>query len=107
MTPNWEWFSTLSPIEGRVVNMENDSFCNVVGIGNIQFKQHDGTHIPLTEVKYVPEMEKYLISLGMLESKGLRYGAEGRVLIVTKDGSTVMTRKRTGGNIYILQRYTN
>lgn len=51
--------------------MGNDSPCNTMGICSIRLKNHDGSTRVLSDVQYVPNLKKNLISLGALESKGL------------------------------------
>ena len=51
--------------------MGNDNACKTMGIGTIQLKNHDGSIQVLTDVRYVPNLKKNLISLGVLESKGI------------------------------------
>jgi len=48
--------------------MGNDAQCKVVGEGTIKIKTHDGIVRTLTDVRYVHELKRNLISLGTLES---------------------------------------
>ncbi|CAL8998591.1 unnamed protein product [Prunus brigantina] len=58
----------------------NNNACKTQGIGKICLKMHDGTVRELSDVRYVPDMKKNLVSLGVLESKGLKITMEGGVL---------------------------
>ena len=80
MCPSWEWFYSFQELDGRVVLMGNNNACKTQGIGKICLKMHDGTVRELSDVRYVPDMKKNLISLGALESKGLKITIEGEVL---------------------------
>lgn len=51
--------------------MGNNTICKVSGMGNVNLKVHDGTIRELKEVRYVPDLKKNLISLGMLDQIGL------------------------------------
>ncbi|CAL8990666.1 unnamed protein product, partial [Prunus brigantina] len=83
MCPIREWFSSFEELDGGVVLMGNNNACKTQGIGKICLKMHDGTVRELSDVRYVPDMKKNLISLGALESKGLKITMEG-------GGSTVI-----------------
>ena len=85
--------------------MGNNAQCNVVGIGTIQIKTHDGIIRTLTNVHHVPDLKRNLISLGTLESNGCRYAAEGGVLKVSK-GALVLMKGSRHGSLYILQGST-
>ncbi|GJX95918.1 retrovirus-related pol polyprotein from transposon TNT 1-94 [Tanacetum coccineum] len=62
----------------------------VVGIGTIRIKMHDGVVRTLTDVRHVPDLKKNLISLGVLDSKGFKYTSENGVLRVSKGALVVM-----------------
>ena len=63
--------------------MCNNAQCNVVWIGTIKNKTHDGFIKTLSNVR-VPDFKHNLISLGIVESKGYKYSPEGGVLKVSK-----------------------
>ncbi|CAL8996546.1 unnamed protein product [Prunus brigantina] len=69
MCPIREWFSSFEELDCGVVLMGNNNACKTQGIGKICLKMHDGTVRELSDVRYVPDMKKNLISLGALESK--------------------------------------
>ncbi|CAL9022913.1 unnamed protein product, partial [Prunus brigantina] len=75
------------------------------GIGKICLKMHDGTVRELSDVRYVPDMKKNLISLGALESKGLKITMEGGVLKAVHGALVVMKGTRRN-NLYFLQGST-
>lgn len=76
--------------------------CKTVGIGTIRIKMYDGIVRTLTDVWYVPESKKNLISLGVLDSNGCRCTIEGGVMKVSK-GALVVIRGQQNDNLYILQ----
>ena len=41
----------------------------------------------LTDVHHIPELKKSLISLGVLDSAGYRFAAQGGVMEVSKDSN--------------------
>ena len=64
--------------------MGNDTACQMIGIGTIQIKMSDGVLRNLTDVRYIPQIKKKIISVGAVESKGLNVTLENGILEVTK-----------------------
>ena len=56
MTPNKDWFETLSEAPGGQVILENNKSCEVMGIGSVRIKMHDGVERVLQEVKYISQV---------------------------------------------------
>ena len=50
--------------------MGDDRPRQIVGIGSVQIKMHDGIVRTLTDVRHIPDMIKNLISLSTLDGKG-------------------------------------
>ncbi|KAH9800324.1 hypothetical protein KPL71_000620 [Citrus sinensis] len=105
MCPNKGWFSNFKELDGGVVFMGNDNACKTMGIGTIQLKNHDGSIQVLTDVRYVPSLKKNLISLGVLESKGLTITLRDGLLKVVAGALTVMKGTRRN-NLYYFQGST-
>ncbi|KAK8921738.1 hypothetical protein KSP39_PZI020142 [Platanthera zijinensis] len=96
-----EWFTSFRQCDGGRVLMGNDSECKTLGIGSIRIKMFDGTIRTLTDVRYVPDLRKSLISLGTLEAAGCSYTSEGRYLKVKK-GALVFMKGERSGTLYKL-----
>lgn len=77
----------------------------MLGIGSVRLKLADGAIRVLEGVRYVPDLKRNLISLGMLDAQGYVYKAEGGVLKVTK-GSMVMMRGELVNGLYKLKGST-
>ena len=90
MIPRRDLFFEYKSIDGGSVLMENNMTCYVVGIGSIKFKMRDGTIKILVEVRYIPDLKKNLVSLGMLDKNGYNYKSEGRVFRVMKNSLVMM-----------------
>ncbi|KAJ9563977.1 LOW QUALITY PROTEIN: hypothetical protein OSB04_009137 [Centaurea solstitialis] len=105
MTPHKEWFSSYEKVATGSVSMGNDMPCDVVGIGSVSIKMHDGIVRTLTDVRHVPEMKKNLISLGVLDKKGFKYSGGGGVIRVTK-GALVVMKGVMKGTLYFLEGST-
>ena len=69
---NREMFLDFKEFNGVVVFMSNDSTCKMTGIGSVQIKMFDGVIRKLNDVRYVPDLKKNLISLGVLDASGYR-----------------------------------
>jgi hypothetical protein len=66
----------LSPMilqGGGFVRLGDDSPRDIVGIGSVQIKMHDGIVRTLTDVRHIPSISKNLISLSTLDGKGYKY----------------------------------
>ena len=82
--------------------MGNNISCKVIGIGTVQIKMHDGVVRTLTDVRHIPDLKKNLISLGVLDSQGCKYSAQGGVLKVSK-GALIVIKGRLVNGLYLLQ----
>jgi hypothetical protein len=74
----------------------------VIGIGSIKIKTHDGITRTLTDVRHVPTMFRNLISLSTLDNLGYKYFTSGGVLKVSKGSLVVMKGVMKSANLYIL-----
>ena len=90
MCPNKGWFSSFKELDGGIVFMGNDNACKTMGISTIQLNNHDGSIQVLTGVPYVPSFKKNLISLGVINSKGLTITLRDGLLKVVAGALTVM-----------------
>ncbi|KAK8935199.1 hypothetical protein KSP39_PZI013173 [Platanthera zijinensis] len=96
MCPNREWFSSFRQYEGGRVWMGNVSECEILGVGNIRIRMFDGVVRTLTDVRYVPDLRKSLISLGTLEAAGYSFTSNGEYLEVRRGAQTVLRGERFG-----------
>ena len=56
----------------------------------------------MTDARYVPQMKKNIISVGAVESKGLKVTLENKILKVTK-GSIVVMKSVRDRDLYYLK----
>ncbi|KAG8498932.1 hypothetical protein CXB51_005361 [Gossypium anomalum] len=106
MSPNRDWFTTYETVSEGVVLMGNNASCKIAGVGTIKVKMFDGVVRTLSDVRYVPELKRNLISLSTLDSKGYRYTAESGVLKISKGSLVVMKGQRKTVKLYVLQGST-
>lgn len=85
--------------------MGNDDVCEIKGIRTIHLKMHNGAVKTLTEVRYVPDLKKNLLSLEVLESSGYKISMHGGVLRAIR-GALVVLRGTRIGNLYFLDGST-
>ena len=101
MCPKREWFSTYKHYNGGSVLMGYNAVCKTVGIDNIRMRMFDGQLRTLTNVRYILDLKKNLLSLGALEAREYKFfGADGTIK-VTKGFMTVLKGERTT-NLYKL-----
>ena len=79
-----DWLLNFQHIEGGKVLMGNNQPYNITGIGLVRFKRWDGTYRTLDNVRYVPNLRKNLISLGMIDSNEGFYKSDNGILRVMK-----------------------
>ena len=79
--------------------MGNDHPYNVKGIGTVHIKMFDRMVRELKEERYVPQLKKYLISVGALEALVLEVSIGDGDLKMTR-GSTVVLKDVRRNNLY-------
>ncbi|XP_041995675.1 uncharacterized mitochondrial protein AtMg00300-like [Salvia splendens] len=62
----------------------------------------DGCIRVLTEVRYIPQVKRNLISLGLLERKGCVFSSAGGKMVVSKNSKIVMQAERIASLYYLL-----
>ena len=80
--------------------MENNSESEVMEKETIRIKMRDGMSKTLANITHVPELKRYLISLGTLES--LRCTTKGRVIKVSK-GAPVLMKANRSRSLYVFK----
>ena len=90
MTPRKDWLLNFQHIEGGKLLMGNNQSCNITGIGSVRFKMWDGLYRTLDNVRFVSNLRRNLISLGMLDSNRGSYKSENGILKVMKGSMVVL-----------------
>jgi hypothetical protein len=104
---NRDWFSSFKSVQkGDVVRMGDDNPCDIVGVGSVQIKAHDGMARSLQNVRYIPGMTRNLISLSTLDAEGFKYSGSGRVLKVSKGSLVCLVGDMNSDKLYVLQGST-
>lgn len=69
-----EFFCTFYLSNGSVL-MGNDQPCRIEGVESLKIRMFDGVNRTLNQVRFIPNMRKNLISLGVLDSHGLEWSS--------------------------------
>jgi hypothetical protein len=91
---------------GDFVRVGNDNQCNIIGVGSVQIKTHDGMTCTLTGVKHMPSMARNLISLSTLDCDGYKYKGGGKRLKVSSGSLIVMIGDMNSTKLYVLRGST-
>jgi hypothetical protein len=70
--------------------MGNDIMCKIIEIGTIKVRMFDEVARILTDVRYVLDLKKNLLSLGTLDSLGNSYSTKDEVMKIAKDALVVI-----------------
>ena len=88
------------------MRMRDDNPREIVGIGSVQIRMHDGMIRTLTDVRHIPGMARNLISPSTLDVKGYKHPSPGRVLKVTKGSLVHMIGEMNSAKLYVLRGST-
>lgn len=97
---NIHWFHSISETAGSVV-LGNNQICKIDGVGSIKLRLTDNSIKVLTEVRYIPEVKRNLISLGALEKKGYSFCSSGGIMTVGMRGKMVLKAEMRGSLYYL------
>ena len=88
----------IEPIEtGEKVFMGNSATSDIKGQGKVVLKMTSGKELTLTNVLYVPEIRKNLVSGSLLNSHGFRLVFESDKFVLSKSGMYVRKGYMSGG----------
>lgn len=85
--------------------MGNNQSSNVLGIGSIKIKLKDGSHKIITNVRYIPDLKRNLLSLDVFDSVGYSYKARNGIMRISK-GILVVVRGNLENCLYVLDGET-
>jgi hypothetical protein len=87
--------------KGEVVRMGDDYPCDIVGVGSVQIKAHDGMTRTMQNVRYILGMSRNLISLSTLDAEGFKYSGSGGVLKASKGSLVCLVGDMNSAKLYI------
>ena len=97
-----EWFSSYKDCEGKMIALPNGKTIKVTGVGEITMKLHNGRIRKLAQVRYVPELNRNLISLGKLVDLGCTVMMKNGCLEVTKQELVILKGWKDKRNLFML-----
>ena len=97
MTPNKAWFEDFKQEDGGVVLLGNNRPCKVQGIHSVRIKMHNDGERILTNVRFILELKRNLISLGMLDELGYMIKVEAGTLKILKGSLVIMKGIKKNG----------
>ncbi|TXG73740.1 hypothetical protein EZV62_002319 [Acer yangbiense] len=106
MTSQREWFHKYEPVTRGYVFICNDHALEIVGIGTIKIKMHDGTIRTIHKVRQVKGLKKNLLSLGQLDDPGCKTQIENRILKIVKGALVVMKAEKITSYLYMFKGET-
>ena len=101
MCPFKSYVSDYHDLDGGKVIIGNNAVCKVIGMGNVSLRLHDGTIWELREVRYVPDLNRNLISLGLIDQNGFSIKLEYGILLIMK-GSKIVMKGSKRNEVYVL-----
>ncbi|CAA7014375.1 unnamed protein product [Microthlaspi erraticum] len=102
ITPRKDLLSDFEDLDEGNVLMGNNTVCEVKGRGTITIDNPDGSVVILSNVRYIPEMGRNLISYGQLEQSGCKYsGGDFKVEFYKGDKKVLVGKYEQG--LYYLQ----
>jgi hypothetical protein len=99
---NRDWFSSFKLVQKGDVRMRDDNPCDIVGVGSVHIKAHDGMTRTLRNVRYIPGMSRNLISLSTFDAEGFKYSGSGGVLKVSKGNLVCLVDDMNSAKLYVL-----
>ncbi|KAK9674093.1 hypothetical protein RND81_12G210800 [Saponaria officinalis] len=95
-----DWFSSYEECEGKMVTLSNGDKANIEGMGEVKIRLHDDQVIRFGDVRYIPNINRNLISLGRLDFKGCTIHVKNGVLEVIKIGKMILNGRRGKTNLF-------
>lgn len=86
---------------GAKVLLGNNLACKIAGIGTVSLKMYDGMTRDLKQVRFVPDLRRNLISLGIIDQLGCSIKAENGQIEIIENGVVIMKGIRRNG-LYVL-----
>lgn len=100
MTSRRPWLENFKDLDGGEVVMGNNVACSIKGIGSVTLKFDNGYTFTLERVRYIPDLNRNLISMGNLDDIGLQ-GRIGNGFLKIIKGSLVLFKGTKMNGIYV------
>jgi hypothetical protein len=85
-----EHFSDLRDTEVRIdISLGDNRIVTVAGIGTVSFRSENLPPISFTDVLFIPEMKKTLISVSTLQDRGFEVSFSGIKVLIYPRGCSI------------------
>jgi hypothetical protein len=95
--PRRDWFDSFQEVSDETMTLADGSTLSVVGVGAVRFRMWDGMIRTVTDVQYVPDVCRSLMSLSELDSCGCELRIHGGSMEVLRGDMVVILDTRRGG----------
>ncbi|KAA0054900.1 putative Ty-1 copia retrotransposon [Cucumis melo var. makuwa] len=102
MTLNRDFLINFQKSDGGKDLLSDNGTCDVKETSSVQIATHDGMIRMLTNVRYVAELKRNLISLGELDRSGYTIKFENGIMKLT-EGSLVKLKGTLRNSLYVLE----
>ena len=103
MTSHNDWYTSLRPTGDELkVSVGNGAKCPVKGVGTISFKTKEGSIRKLTDVLWVPDLSRNLLSVAAITDRDLQVRFDKKEAIITNSKNEIMAKGVRRNNIYDL-----
>ena len=107
MTNHKEWYKTLRPTEQSIlVAVGNDAKCPAKGTGTISFVSSTGDTKDLSDVLYVPDIGRNLLSVSAITDRGLKVHFDQQSAVILDKKDNIVGRGSRQDNLYVLSAFS-
>lgn len=106
MCPTESWFKNLNKMDSGTVLLGNDQVYKVKGIGFVKIMMYDGKERVLSQVRYVPDLNRNLISLGSLNALGYEFKTQEGCILVEEEDRVVIKDHKINGLYTLISKST-
>ncbi|GJU26713.1 retrotransposon protein, putative, ty1-copia subclass [Tanacetum coccineum] len=105
MTPRLDILFDFLECDGGSVLLGDNRECKIRGIGKVRVQLRDGSSFVLSNVRYIPELKRNLISLGTLKKEGYTVKLQSGKVKVINGSKVVLSGTRRENYVYSLDGY--
>ncbi|GKD01065.1 retrovirus-related pol polyprotein from transposon TNT 1-94 [Tanacetum coccineum] len=98
MTPMKDFLYDFKEFNGGTVLLGDNRACAIIGIGKVRVQIKDGSSFVLENVRYIPELKRNLISLGILDREGYAVKLQNGRVKISK--ASVYTEKESLAQVW-------
>lgn len=101
MTCRKDWYSSLRPMgEDAKVAVGNNAKCPIKGIGTISFLSQEGSSKQLSDVLWVPDLSRNLLSVAGITDKDMRVVFDKHGALILDCNDSIIARGTRRNNLY-------